>query len=1043
MSFSSILPSSLTQWVDDLNTLILDIRPHAAYSSARIPHAISLSVPSTLLKRPLFSLQRLAAMLPSASARTRFLAWPSASRILVYDADSQVAGESSNINGLLRKFRLDGFQGELAWLQGGFQAIWRDGREIIDTRPPTPDPENEDDADVHDKSSQSSLLRTRRLPISAFSLTSTTIHNSLNFTSASANFIQRPTTEVSQHSLSNPPTSNAYPAYNPFFDTIRQNTELSHGITERIPLRLPRRVRRRIRDLPFPWLQNIARWAASTPSHHRSFSESSSESSSEDYESSTADVEEGKEALAMQFFKIELAEQRRLMGIMEHHSKESGQSGQLPPQGSPFPFSITAGIEKGAKNRYRHVWPFEHARVRLHQKREADDDYVNASYIQPLVTNKRYIATQGPLPATFTDFWTLCWEQNVHVIVMLTREVEGAMVKCGAYWTDTVFGPLRLRLISTEGFETPPADQRPATAGFFTQLPVPSSHSPQQFPLSAGSKRCHRPQHYTINPCETVKRVFELTHTEYPDAEPRKIVQLQYLEWPDMNVPDDPRGLLGFIKQVEDAVSETRSARDLSRMGNRDQIITNEVDQCTGIAKHALGNSPVLLHCSAGVGRTGGFIAVDSILDAMRREIRAERKPDNMDVDSSDQPPRISSSATFQLKTPIPSNNDIDIPYAPPMSTTMSDTVLWAQNVRAETDVVAGSQQNLQHNNHPAFQALKPTFILSSESQNRRRSSQTSDLYGSYHLSLTSPDHRTEGQRTMQPFSPLPISGSMFDLETPSLSSSRLLEPSPLTEPSSNTQGLNQGLSSDGEPPSKSQSPSADEANSSQAPPPIHPNLVSSLRLVPTSTSFSRENEQVMKSFDYKEPRSLHKDITPPGLTTFEDPIWEVVQDMREQRMSLCQTLRQYVFVHAAVIEGALMVLDDEKMIMNGLAMPMPRRSSPPVPISGVRPPPSISSSSHRSCSPSASFLRPVLQLHPSDTASLTSNKRGASPTELLKEDKAGEVMLSKRPSTKRKQTKEDDIIANARYRTVTPLRVTGTMHPAGASAVSTTSMPP
>jgi len=350
MSFSSILPSSLTQWVDDLDTLILDIRPHAAYSSARIPHAISLSVPSTLLKRPLFSLQRLAAMLPSTSARTRFLAWPSASRILVYDADSQVATESSNINGLLRKFKLDGFQGELAWLQGGFQAVWRDCREIIDTHPPTPDPENEDDADVHDKSSHPSLLRTRRLPMAAFSLSSTTIHNSPNFTSTGANSMKRPSTVVSQHSLSNPATSNSHPAYNPFFDTIRQNTELSHGITERIPLRLPRRVRRRIRDLPFPWLQNIARRAASTPSHHRNFSESSSDSS-EDYELSAADVEEGKEALAMQFFKIELTEQRRLMGVMEHHSKESGQSGQSPPQGNPFPFSITAGIEKGAKNR--------------------------------------------------------------------------------------------------------------------------------------------------------------------------------------------------------------------------------------------------------------------------------------------------------------------------------------------------------------------------------------------------------------------------------------------------------------------------------------------------------------------------------------------------------------------------------------------------------------------------------------------------------------------------------------------------------------------
>ena len=57
-------------------------------------------------------------------------------------------------------------------------------------------------------------------------------------------------------------------------------------------------------------------------------------------------------------------------------------------------------------DRYRNIWPFEHARVRLLRTKPGEDDYMNASYVQPLGTTKRYIATQGPLPATYADFWT-------------------------------------------------------------------------------------------------------------------------------------------------------------------------------------------------------------------------------------------------------------------------------------------------------------------------------------------------------------------------------------------------------------------------------------------------------------------------------------------------------------------------------------------------------------------------------------------------------------------------------------------------------------
>ncbi|KAH9931213.1 protein-tyrosine phosphatase-like protein [Fomitopsis serialis] len=923
-AFPALGPADLPAVLADPNALILDIRPHNAHLAGRLHGALSLSVPTTLLKRPTYTLARLAPMLPSPSARARFAAWRDSSRIVVHDADAGGLPERPALLGLLRKFRAEGFdeRRQVAWIRGGINAVGRERPDLLD-HSPLPDEGEEEEDDVAELAPPSSssapatsapfpaqnikALRTKALPMSAFTSASTIgappsfrappatvstegtivpptsatgasilgsiatrgeavppttvpsllaaratkLHNPMNTQAApSSAFNLRLPAFASAPGMTLPPqtaaatqSSHAFPpvagtssmptlsgspeafsasvagmrphrhsvphgrtvAFNPFFDAIRQNLELAHrtepsgegGRGSGIALRLPRRVRRRVGDLPFEWLREIARRSGRTK---ESGSESESDADEEpqkvsvkitvppledggvDSADDSADAtsassqsspsaEELTRALELQFYRIELGEQRRLMGVMEHHSMES-QAGAVSvsaagvvPVGAAaavasrakggekmklgeedFPFSITAGLEKGNKNRYRNIWPFEHARVRLRKARPDDDDYMNASYVQPLGTTKRYIATQGPLAATYADFWTLCWEQNVHVIVMLTREVEGNTVKCGKYWAEGEYGPLRLKLIATD--DTPERER-------------------QKHGSDSDGER------------DIVHRVFKLTHTGYPQAKPRVVTQLQYLDWPDFNVPEDPRGLLGLVREVEEA--------DVP-------MDDNYVDPTTGVARHAIGNPPVLLHCSAGVGRTGGYIAVDSVLDGIRREMRKRRE-----------------------------------------------------------DV---------------------------------------------------------------------------------------------------------------------------------------------------------------------QPRRLHTDMSPPLLSTYDEPIRRVIEDMREQRMSLCQSLRQYVFVYRAVIEGTLMIVDEERKAeelspegtrtAKGALLPDRQDIFMDGPMHSLETVSSVSSGAslrERGVSRKRSisdYMREDAAIDGHLSMSPGGTKRGASPTELPKEGVQGEAMLTKRPSIKR-----------------------------------------
>ncbi|CAL8361975.1 unnamed protein product [Arctogadus glacialis] len=212
--------------------------------------------------------------------------------------------------------------------------------------------------------------------------------------------------------------------------------------------------------------------------------------------------------------------------------------------------------ENKSKNRYKNILPFDTTRVELREvdPEVAGSDYINANYIRSFreeghsgeEEGKVFIATQGCLQITVVDFWKMVYQENTHVIVMTTKEMERGRNKCVRYWpsepnSSKEFGNIQVRNVK----ESPAQDY--------------------------------------------ILRQLELTRLDRRERV-RYIWHFQYLSWPDHGVPTEPGGVLSFLEQV-----------------NHTQTTIPD----TG---------PIVVHCSAGIGRTGTIIVIDILIDVINRQ---------------------------------------------------------------------------------------------------------------------------------------------------------------------------------------------------------------------------------------------------------------------------------------------------------------------------------------------------------------------------------------------------------------------------------------
>ncbi|XP_035440035.2 tyrosine-protein phosphatase non-receptor type 4 [Spodoptera frugiperda] len=209
------------------------------------------------------------------------------------------------------------------------------------------------------------------------------------------------------------------------------------------------------------------------------------------------------------------------------------------------------------KNRYRDIAPYDSTRVIL--KNGPTGDYINASYINMEIPNSdtvlTYIATQGPLSTTVGDFWQMVWESESSLIVMLTVLTERGRAKCHQYWPKVGTTPLK---------------------------------ATNDLTIFTNSEQNHG--HY-------IRR--EMTIKESGGGS-RSVCQLQYTAWPDHGVPDDAAAFISFTQLC-------------SQLRNRRPMIPTVVEPEEGEEEREL-DPPMVVHCSAGVGRTGALVLCEVAL---------------------------------------------------------------------------------------------------------------------------------------------------------------------------------------------------------------------------------------------------------------------------------------------------------------------------------------------------------------------------------------------------------------------------------------------
>ncbi|KZT73266.1 phosphatases II [Daedalea quercina L-15889] len=248
-------------------------------------------------------------------------------------------------------------------------------------------------------------------------------------------------------------------------------------------------------------------------------------------------------------------------------------------------YSVSVGSSRDLqeRNRYVDIMPYDRTRVVISSRgverggsSGPDRRYLNANWVRELAGGKWWIASQAPLPNTAHAFLSVLLApivpppaprgkaqtaktSRVRTVVQLTQNIEGGMRKAHVYFPD----------VEGEQWVVPPEEGHAASL-----LKVTLQRSSYVDDAKCVVSRV------SVEPLGGQSVIFQ---------------HLLYASWPDHGVPtdEDRASLLRFARFVDE------TNRDLSVQPDRDELDPDP---------------PIIVNCSAGIGRTGSFIALSSLL---------------------------------------------------------------------------------------------------------------------------------------------------------------------------------------------------------------------------------------------------------------------------------------------------------------------------------------------------------------------------------------------------------------------------------------------